>query len=342
MLFIDVTINDFANSTVCKNRLKKSSSNVTTIIKQLESDKSWDEKDDFDGDFDFVREENEDGTVSVVIKKGPRRRLKSCQENSCEQTDEGKTYPLDIWFLISEYIRPEDVGRFAGICKTSFAVICTAKFWFGLYKRCYQSVPSLPERLQPECMLRLYGLRTSVIRSLNYMYSPFINRLKAVTTFEKHPDVLLRRQCVLMWHQKQSKDWLYCFKLKEYTNMALPHSRRSETRHQPDLLEMLEDVSANPDENCRLLQVTCLHFIAVPLVLGLTLTSVSLTLSQGFRHHRLQLGFSSGVHTCSYNALGGSNNTTIILDPVINVKVLDWWHPLYPHDDNIEYLLNQE
>lgn len=47
----------------------------------------------------------------------------------------GVNYPIDIWFLISEHIRPEDVGVFAAICKTSSAVTSTAKFWFSLYRR---------------------------------------------------------------------------------------------------------------------------------------------------------------------------------------------------------------
>lgn len=89
-------------------------------------------------------------------------------------------YPLDIWFLISEYIRPEDVGRFAGICKLSYAVVCSAKFWFSMYRRYinmyklhHKTISHLPERLQPESMFRLYGLRTSVIRALYFLYPPF-------------------------------------------------------------------------------------------------------------------------------------------------------------------------
>ena len=48
---------------------KKSVNNVSTLIKQVECDKTWDEKDDFYQDFDFVREINEDGTYSVVLRK---------------------------------------------------------------------------------------------------------------------------------------------------------------------------------------------------------------------------------------------------------------------------------
>lgn len=75
-------------------------------------------------------------------------------------------------------------------------------------------------------------------------------------------------------------------------------------------------------------------------VAGLVLTSVCLTLSQGFRHNRLQLEFGSGIK--GYPPLDGSACVNIVLDPVINFRVLDWWHPLYPHNDNIQNLLNQD
>ncbi|PSN35387.1 Transmembrane protein 183 [Blattella germanica] len=132
-------------------------------------------------------------------------------------------------------------------------------------------------------MVRLYGLRACVIRALHYTYPPFVEKLKAVTTFEGDPHNLTKRQCVLMWHQ-----------------------------------------------------VTCRNYIALPMVMGLTLCSVSLT---GIRHHRLQLSFGSG-HMCF---TAGKPNTssldcsTVVLDPVVNVRVLDWWHPNYPHAANTTF-----
>lgn len=330
----DITINDFANSSVCKNRIKKSSTSVTHALKKLEiNDKAWDEKDL--EDFDFVPEENEDGTVSFVTKTVECRKKKAASED--QTRDQGNEYPLDVWYLISDYVRPEDVGRFAGICKISRAVVQTAKFWFGLYKRYYINVKNLPERLQPECMYRLFGVRTSVIRALHYVYPPFVGRSKKIRTFEHHPDVLLRRQCVLMWYEKKKKFWYYYFKLKEPTSPVSCYDK-----HKQDLMELLEDVSANIEENCRILQVVCLSFVPVPLVQGLTLQSTSLTLSKGFTRHRLQLVFGSGIRSTVSYITDGSSCGTILLDPVIDVKVLNWWHPRYPYDHNIELLLCQE
>lgn len=42
-----------------------------------------------------------------------------------------------------------------------------------------------------------------------------------------------------------------------------------------------KDVHANPDSDCYVLQVTTLNFIFTPVVMGMTLTLVSLRLSAG-------------------------------------------------------------
>lgn len=206
--FADVTINDFANSTVSMSRIKKSVSNTSAVLKQVDN-RSWDEKiDDFDEEFDFVEEENEDGSTSMVLKKRePRRRRKTIY--TTDRNRGGIEYPLDIWFLISEHVKPEDVGRFASICRSSWAVTCSAKFWFGMYRKYYKSVPGLPERLQPECMVRLYGLKACVIRALHHCYVPFSENMKRV---QEHYSSLVKRVCVTAWHERGIKSsWIYRF-----------------------------------------------------------------------------------------------------------------------------------
>lgn len=248
--------------------MKKSTNNVNKVLKKFEEEKNWDEKtDEFEGN--FVEQEDEEGNVSFVIRKSESRRRKKTISSSDDIKDStGNVYPIDIWYLISEYIKPEDVGRFAGICKTSFEVVCTAKFWFQLYRKYYVSTPNLPEQFQPECLVRKYGLKTAVIRALHYMYPPFVNKLKSViNTVEQHPDVLKNRLCDSMWYKKKKGGWYYCFKMREKMDNRMQHSTRTDFK-MPDLLELLDDVSANTDEQCRVLQITCRHFINVPLVIG--------------------------------------------------------------------------
>lgn len=54
-------------------------------------------------------------------------------ENS--ESSDGVDYPVDIWLVLSSYIRPEDVCRFALICRNAWTVTCTAAFWTRLYRR---------------------------------------------------------------------------------------------------------------------------------------------------------------------------------------------------------------
>lgn len=90
---------------------------------------------------------------------------------------------------------------------------------------------------------------------------------------------------------------------------------------------MLEDVCANQDEHCKVLKVTCSEFVLMPSIIGQTLCSASVGLSQGLRNEKLLLRFSSGVSNCDSN--------DIVLDPVISYEIFDWWHPNYPYDYNI-------
>jgi len=51
------------------------------------------------------------------------------------ESGDGGEYPVDIWLMLSAYIRPEDVCRFSLICKNAWIVTCTAAFWTRLYRR---------------------------------------------------------------------------------------------------------------------------------------------------------------------------------------------------------------
>lgn len=275
---------------------------------------------------------------SLFLKVKPRHRRKtnSCSSNEKEALSTGNEYPFDVWFLISQQIRPEDIGRFAAICKTSYAVVCSAQFWLSIYRRFYNFQPHLPRCLQPDCMSRLYGLKASVVRALQFTYTPYINRLKKATAFEENLHVLCKRQCVLMWHELHKDQWMYYFKLKKVDKTT----QVRETKNRKfDLLEILEDVCANVDENCRILRVTCSDFIPIPSVLGQTLNSVYMTLSSSSCVTQLRLRFGSGIHVCDMHT---PDAAVVVLNSVIGVKILDWWHPLYPHDNSLQFLLNRE
>ncbi|KAI4483848.1 hypothetical protein M0802_013262 [Mischocyttarus mexicanus] len=220
--------------------------------------------------------------LSILLDLLPKKQLRNQKKIPNEEITENNVYidyPLDIWFIISEYIKPETIGKFACICKSSYYVTTTAKFWFHLYKTYYKFVPGIPERLQPHWMILRHELRLCVIRTLHYTYFAERRALSYVSRIQqKEPHSLVKRQCSLMWHR-----------------------------------------------------VRCLKYSKLPLVIGLMLQKVLVTLMPGLKYLRLQLGFGTSDFP---NAL----TNQVILNDVIDYEILDWWHPRYPHQDTISYL----
>ncbi|KAJ8260408.1 hypothetical protein GJAV_G00181770 [Gymnothorax javanicus] len=98
--------------------------------------------------------------------KGSRKKKNKRRKENSESSDGGE-YPVDIWLMLASYIRPEDVCKFALICKNAWTVTCTAAFWTRMYRRYYNLEADLPLRLQPDCIERMRCLRACVIRSLS-------------------------------------------------------------------------------------------------------------------------------------------------------------------------------
>ncbi|KAG6799863.1 transmembrane protein [Apis mellifera caucasica] len=327
----DITINDFANSSRIHTRFKKAIINVSSEVRQKIT---IDEE-------SFLNEMNEnyqnnlyDSNKSKKSTKGVLTNQRNKKTNYFKkdiEEQEGIDYPLDIWFIISEYISPEAIGKFAQICRSSYYVVSTGKFWFHLYKSYYKFVPGLPERLQPQCMVRTHGLRACVIRTLHYTYFALKRKVDDVSYLRQdEPHSLIKRQCCLMWHKEGKMRWYFYFKLKELskTTNNLLKQKKNTNGKKTDFIEMLEDVAVNIEEGCKILRVTCLKYSMLPPVIGLILQSVSMTLMPGFKDHRLQLGFGT-------SDIPNTLTNQVILNEVVNYQILDWWHPTYPHQDSI-------
>lgn len=335
----DITINDFANASGRTGRLKKSFKStivrdVQELRSEVESDLAWYDKDldDFVVDLKQTSEDQENCDITDKPIKAPKTKKKGqILDHSSSGNDHGVEYPLDVWFLLSEYIRPEDIATFAHICCSARTVVNSPKFWFSLYKRYYNAEVALPQRLRPDCMERPHSLKACVIRALFLMYPPFIERVRSSAPFESEPHSLVAWYCILMWHQKQRTSWDFYFKFQR-GSMPVQAGNAECSAMRPDLLEMLDDVHANPEDGCRVLQVTCLNFVSVPAVMGMYLSTVSLTVGHKMHHHKLKVTFSNTSYRRSmrHQDIGG---TAITFDPVSNIRVLDWWHPQYPTND---------
>ncbi|XP_033822233.1 transmembrane protein 183A [Periophthalmus magnuspinnatus] len=266
---------------------------------------------------------DEENQSKAAHKKKNKRR----KENG--ESGDGQEYPVDIWLVLSSYIRPEDVCRFALICRNAWIVTCTAAFWSRLYKRHYNVDADLPLRLQPDSVEKMRCLRARVIRSLFHLYEPFTLRVSQVPSLpETTPSTLLNSKCLLFWVQKLSGTrpeplWEFNFK---FVKQGHYKNGRAKVLCLP---QQYEDVHRNPDSDCYMLQVTTLNFIFIPVVMGMTLTLFTLNVSTDMRHHRVRLVFQdSPLPRGKKRAEQG--DTQVVLDPVHSVRLMDWWHPQYP------------
>ncbi|XP_047531036.1 transmembrane protein 183 [Vanessa atalanta] len=306
----DFTLNDCANALKPVGRVKKS------FVSEDVPEKTWEDLED--DDLDVIEEVNADGTKNFVYKK--KRNHSKC-ENISDQT--GIVYPEIVWYLISPYIKPEEVGNFARINRATYAITKRESFWRALYRRYCQNHPKLPEKLRIENSYKLYGLRQRVIRALHHTYDVFVRKILQQATQESRPHQLVKRRCVNVWYCKGQSYWFIYFKLKK-SNLE----KRITTM---DFIEELGRIDANPEVDSQVMQVTCQNFYEVPPLMGMTLSSVSVVLSQGFRHHKLLLGFNTGHYNISRNVIP---ECSVVIDTVVSILVYDWWHPKYPNFEN--------
>uniref|UniRef100_A0A0B7A6I5 Uncharacterized protein n=1 Tax=Arion vulgaris TaxID=1028688 RepID=A0A0B7A6I5_9EUPU len=224
----DITLHDFADCPRPQScgRVKKyvastaavraitNTSSVQKVLDKEDEDLSWFEKDleNFVIE-DPINEDEDESNDLQIIQANLDSKSKRSQKTT---TSNGVTYPQDLWFLVSEYIQPEDIGIFCRICHGAHAVTLTATFWRRLYDRLNVKVTdSLPSHFRPHSMERLHGLRARVIRSLFYLYSTLMPRVQGRGPMEDEPHCLKGHRCLLAWHQPATKGWQFCFKFQK-------------------------------------------------------------------------------------------------------------------------------
>ncbi|CAG5982592.1 unnamed protein product [Menidia menidia] len=285
------------------------------------------EADALDSSDDLDPEEEGENETKVSCKKKSKRRKES------SESSDGEDYPVDIWLVLSSYIRPEDVCKFALICRNAWTVTCTAAFWTRLYRRHYRIDVELPFRLQPDSIVAWRCLRACVIRSLFHLYEPFSLRVSKIPALpETTPTALLSCKCALYWVKKVSgtrPETLWEFNFK-FTKPGHSKNGCAKSLHTP---KPYEDVHMNPDSDCYVLQVTTLNYILTPVVMGMTLSQFKINVSTDMRHHRVRLIFQDSPLQRGKRADQGG--TQVVLDPVHSVRLMDWWHPQYPSLSNI-------
>ncbi|XP_055551740.1 transmembrane protein 183-like isoform X1 [Wyeomyia smithii] len=267
----------------------------------------------------------------------PKSRLSSKNDNSSDfastpssdavefsNEDQDKNifsdYIIDIWYLISEYILPEDVCRFALKCRKTAEVVQSAKFWYHLYrKHCNVYVDDLPGRLQSVNMIILHGLRACTIRCLFYTYPPFVHRITIAPYTDPHR--ITGRQLVFSWYRQYRTGWNYYFKLRSRPIPGSRAERSTVLQRQKTYPDYLKDIFMNPEEGCQILIVTTEALHIIPQYQEpLFVRSLTQTLAQGMSKYMVRLKM---ANYCQQVV------DEIVLVPVRRVRLLDWWNPNY-------------
>ena len=174
-------------------------------------------------------------------------------------------------------------------------------------------------------MDKTHGLRARVVRSLFLLYPPFIHRVKSLGPFQHEPDVLEGAVCELMWHQRVKSLWHFFFKFKVTRHKPCPLSL-------PDRREKLwhftPDITHNPEDHRCVLEVVTCNFISLPIVMGYVLRKAFVSVGHAMRYHKVKLMFTQ--HNVLSDRYMHDHGVAVVMDPVVNLRLLYWWDPAYP------------
>jgi hypothetical protein len=238
---------------------------------------------------------------------------------------DGVYYPLDIWFILANYIKPEQIQTFSCLCRGSYLAVTSVKFWTQLYKRFITDTENLPICLTPNGIANKPGVKTRIVRALFLAHPNLNKRLGAEESLEMADKVLqqlIGLRCRNTWYKIESTSnsshtYLFRFQLGGARNDEII-SKSDDTSRTQDFLRH------NHEENYLVLQVkvrgfTRVHFTehAVLLDFSMDANLTSLTM----------------VFGCSKQETRHSKEESIVIKSVSAIKLLRWWHPSYPHRD---------
>jgi len=136
---------------------------------------------------------------------------------------------------------------------------------------------------------------------------------------------------MLIWYQKVKSYWHFFFKFSYHVYSGHVCPLAASARKQSAKLNDA-NIHFNPDCGTCVLQVITQNFIPIPpLVMGQVLAKTSLSVGHGMRYHKMKLIFTPQQYTSVNNAL--HSGTTVVMDPVLNSYVLNWWDPKYPQQN---------
>lgn len=273
-------------------------------------------------------DDEESNQAPYISRKERRQKKKMEQQHILDmynvENNSRNIYPIDLWYLIALYIHPESVKSFTQICKGAYHTTHSKKFWLNLYERYVVEYSTLPSHLKP-CEIDVKsGMKARVVRALYHIYPPFSKSVQHTLPISECTHVLENKQCALHWWKQatscktNSKIWLFYFKFT-----SCEYSINSK-----NIFKMNDLLNYNTESKCVLLRIAATSFLRIRNISGLVLTNLSISVSGDMRHHKVKLCFHEKRGNNIYPKY---SDNVIIVDPVLDLQVLNWWDPYYPH-----------
>lgn len=197
--------------------------------------------------------------------------------------------------------------------------------FFLFFHRWWRDKVSLPGHLHPYYIQHSQGcLRSRVISALYRLYPPFKDRNHVgMLDFELVESIgLIGSTCLYSCSQGSAGNHFHHFIKFRHLPLAQEQNLRNSLIRSPSLW-------ANPNEGETILKVTCPGFqhFSCEEIMGLQLVSMSLSVGHDMCYNRLKLEFVSNFHLKRRSSK--ENRTVVVLEPVICVSLLNWWHPAF-------------
>ena len=182
-------------------------------------------------------------------------------------------------------------------------------------------------------MERIHGLRARVVRSLHVAYPRFLPPAQHATPFSDDLSVLDGMVCLASWSRKISgKSWHLYFKFRhqKFGCILDVDSGNDVIKYEGyDLLKGFTDLHHNPDDGCYVLQIVCSGYTSIPVIMGLNLVSIGVSVSRSMRHHKVKLVLDARSYVKSQTP----ESVVIVLDPAMNARLHPWWRQSYYNVD---------
>ncbi|KFD61314.1 hypothetical protein M514_11768 [Trichuris suis] len=320
----DIKLVDFSNALSPFNGSKKTQKRLKKLkARSVRETLNWYELDD--RHFSDLTRESADDCFDEEAPRWDGLHSQKLECDAVQSAESYRSYPADLWHLIAQFIKPEDVCTFALLCRDTAAVVRSAHFWKGIYNRYCAGSSALPDRLNT--IVVDFCLIDNIVAL--FLSNEVITKLK-------------RCVCISAW-QNRSVDvsprevqWTYYFRLlmNGRAKQSGRFANRKQTKSKFNRLKFLDDVNANADEGQLILKIVSSSYAFIPnTVLGGRLINVSTLLGSGLSSTCMCLSFTGTAVVGSKSdgtPVGSYCPTSIVISDVTATFAYDWWHSAFP------------